>query len=292
MGRKFSWQVVKAYIRTIMRVDITSMFFNSKIEGKTATPAWSTSIGENDIRSYKLGVSQLIDSLTLNVCIDKEHLDLSGGSDSCDLLYFCVFDQVSVNGILLPDISYIIYLVREHSNSHEGRIRLCYPPYAKYTKKDGTIVWNENSNKEIAKSIGCTPNGCWFVYDISVVNQHTLNFDTKVVNNSEPVIYKGESKDRSAIWNGMLSENNDIPSEKKLGEILGQMYKTADTGFQVASIYVFGVKYGKYLSGCSLKNIIQFADLSSSFESELSKAYKLYQSISKNKYNPLCINKN
>ena len=28
-----------------MRTDVTSMFFNSSIEGKTATPAWGTSIG-------------------------------------------------------------------------------------------------------------------------------------------------------------------------------------------------------------------------------------------------------
>ena len=37
-----------------MKVDITSMFFNSKIEGKTATPAWGTSIGQNESRDCRI----------------------------------------------------------------------------------------------------------------------------------------------------------------------------------------------------------------------------------------------
>ena len=37
-----------------MRIDITSMFFNSKIEGKTATAAWGTSIGQNKSRGCRV----------------------------------------------------------------------------------------------------------------------------------------------------------------------------------------------------------------------------------------------
>ena len=37
-----------------MKIDITSMFFNSRIEGQTATPAWGTSIGQNKSRDCRI----------------------------------------------------------------------------------------------------------------------------------------------------------------------------------------------------------------------------------------------
>ena len=37
-----------------MKVDVTSMFFNSSIEGKTATAAWGTSIGQNASKSCRI----------------------------------------------------------------------------------------------------------------------------------------------------------------------------------------------------------------------------------------------
>ena len=37
-----------------MKIDITSMFFNSRIEGQTATPAWGTSIGQNKSRACRI----------------------------------------------------------------------------------------------------------------------------------------------------------------------------------------------------------------------------------------------
>ena len=37
-----------------MRTDVTSMFFNSSIEGKTATPAWGTSIGQSKQRKCRI----------------------------------------------------------------------------------------------------------------------------------------------------------------------------------------------------------------------------------------------
>lgn len=54
-----------------MKVDVTSMFFNSSIKGGTATAAWGTSIGQNESKSCKIetekdGVIDFIMSKRLN----------------------------------------------------------------------------------------------------------------------------------------------------------------------------------------------------------------------------------
>lgn len=42
-----------------MKVDVTSMFFNSSIRGGTATPAWGTSIGQNASKSCKIETERM-----------------------------------------------------------------------------------------------------------------------------------------------------------------------------------------------------------------------------------------
>lgn len=37
-----------------MKVDVNSMFFNSKIKGKTATPAWGSSIGQSKTKECRI----------------------------------------------------------------------------------------------------------------------------------------------------------------------------------------------------------------------------------------------
>lgn len=55
-----------------MKVDVTSMFFNSSIKGGTATAAWGTSIGQNASKSCKIetekdGVIDFIIGMTYNL---------------------------------------------------------------------------------------------------------------------------------------------------------------------------------------------------------------------------------
>lgn len=61
--------------------------------------------------------------------------------------------------------------------------------------------------KEMASALGCTENGCWFVYDISVVNQDELHFSAIVVNPDHPMVYKGRSRDRSRAWADMVYDS-------------------------------------------------------------------------------------
>ena len=101
-----------------MKVDVTSMFFNSSIEGKTATAAWGTSIGQNASKSCRIetgkeGVVDFVIGMTYKSTTNFESLDISKGSSNRELLMLSSFDKVYINGNKLEDAKYHVILVKE-----------------------------------------------------------------------------------------------------------------------------------------------------------------------------------
>ena len=191
-----------------MRIDITSMFFNSKIEGKTATAAWGTSIGQNKSRNcriddYKQEIVDMVIGMTYKSISDWDNLDVSKGSPDRDIIKCAVFDDVYINDKKVDDAQYVLLLVREHSQSHEGRLLVSYAPYITYKG-----IPNQNCIDLMQNLIGCTQDGCWFVYDISIKNQSELHFSAVVVNATSPMVYEGTSKERSDAWKSMIPCDN------------------------------------------------------------------------------------
>jgi len=191
-----------------MKVDITSMFFNSRIEGQTATPAWGTSIGQSKLRACRIDdmkqeVVDMVIGMTYKSVSDLTKLDVAKGSSDREILICSVFDDIYVNGISIKEAQYTLLLVREHSKSHEGRLIISYAPY---------ITFNGISNQicidRIQDAIGCTHEGCWFVYEISIRNQSELHFKAVVVNADKPMVYSGTttSKQRSDEWKSLIPD--------------------------------------------------------------------------------------
>lgn len=267
-----------------MNIDITSFFFNSSIEGGTATCAWGTSIGQNAtkecrVEDEKPGVLELLTGMVYKSCADTSKLDISAGSSQRDLLICSLFEKVFVNGIRLDGCKFIITLVRELSPSHKGRLIISYPSYAKY---DNEPI-NKNTIDKMATAIGCTATGCWFVYDISVRNQDELHFSSIVVDAEKPQVYTGSSSTRSKYWQSLIPDNKDY-SLAELGAILKNMYDNAESGKQVAMLFVFVFQYGQYLVDIyKSKEIIDAAGLSSSYSTEIDKAYNVYRYVTKKK---------
>lgn len=202
-----------------MKVDVTSMFFNSSIEGKTATAAWGTSIGQNASKSCRIetgkeGVVDFVVGMTYKSTTNFESLDISKGSSNRELLMLSSFDKVYINGNKLEDAKYHVILVKELSNSHYGRLIISYAPY---------ITFEGHSNEEtielMQNALGCSPEGCWFVYDISIKNQDELHFAAVVVNPEHPMIYQGTSRERSLEWNALIGQDVEvfeIPDDKQV----------------------------------------------------------------------------
>lgn len=190
-----------------MKIDITSMFFNSSVNG-TATAAWRTSIGQNKTKQCRIesdvpGVTDIVVGMMHLLKDDfstKSHMTRGGNND--ELLISSVFEKVYINGNRLKDCKYVLSIVREHTVSHEGRKELCYSPNLCY----GDDIANSEAIKKMATALGCTEDGCWFVYDISVKNQDELHFSAIVVDPESPADYDCGGAERSNIWNMMVAE--------------------------------------------------------------------------------------
>lgn len=193
-----------------MNIDITSFFFNSTIEGATATCAWGTSIGQSKSKECRIetdsfGVNDFLAGLLYKSKSDIENFDLSKGSKNREYLIRSIFDKVFVNGIRVKNKSFIVLLARENTASHSGRLIISYPPYASY-KNDDMYVSNEATIAEMFNVLGCKQYGCWFSYDISVVNQDELHFSCVVVNKDNNMVYRGKSSERSAEWASLIPD--------------------------------------------------------------------------------------
>ena len=193
-----------------MNIDITSFFFNSTIEGATATCAWGTSIGQSKSKECRIetdsfGVNDFLAGLVYKSKSDIENFDLSKGSKNREYLIRSIFDKVFVNGIRVKDKSFIVLLARENTASHPGRLIISYPPYASY-KNDKVFMYvsNEATIAEMFNVLECKQSGCWFSYDISVVNQDELHFSCVVVNKDHDMVYRGKSSERSAKWASLI----------------------------------------------------------------------------------------
>lgn len=211
-----------------MKIDITSMFFNSRIEGQTATPAWGTSIGQNKSRAcriddFKKDVVDMVIGMTYKSVADLSNLDISKGSGNRDIVTCSVFENVYINNKKIENTQYVLLLVREHSKSHDGRLLISYAPYIKYNG-----IENQSCIDLMQQKLGCTSEGCWFVYDISIKNQSELYFSAVVVNASAPMVYSNsiKSKNRSEEWKALIPADGEIDSilQKTLNESLQQIF--------------------------------------------------------------------
>ena len=196
-----------------MKADKTSMFFNATIKDGSATPPWCTSVGQSKSNSCKfdddLSVKEFIIGMNYKLKTDVSNLDITEGSSTRELMFFSVFDKVFINGVKLQNENFILLLVKEHTKSHEGRLLVSYPIYAKY-KKDGIIIHNKAVMEKMAIELNCE-SGCWFVYDITIKEQDELHFHAVVVD-EKPQEYESSSN-RNTKWNELLDKWLD---EKKL----------------------------------------------------------------------------
>lgn len=268
-----------------MTIDITSFFFNSSIEGATATSAWGTSIGQSKskecrIEDEKPGVLELLTGMLYKSVADKSRVDLSAGSPNREVLLCSLFDKVYINNQLLEGHSFVLIMVRERSKSHDGRLLISYPPYAIV---DGNPI-NQSAIDAMATNIGCTSDGCWFVHDISIRHQDELHFSSIVVDKDKPKVYTGTSKQRSEEWNNLVEVKREY-TLPELGAILKDMYDNAESGKQVAMIYIFVFKYGEHLVDIyKSSELIAAAGLNASYYAEVDKAYNIYRFAAKKRY--------
>ena len=190
-----------------MKIDNTSLFFNSTIVSGSATCAWSTSIGQSKRNKCRIddsdAIKEFMVGMNYKIQTDQTNLDISHGSSSRELLFFSIFEKVFINNVKIDDAKFILLFFKEHTASHEGRLLISYPNYAKYTNEEYNVN-NGLTMSRMAEFIKCV-SGCWFVYDISIKNQDELYF-TAIVVDTSPRAYSSSSE-RAKHWDQLVQED-------------------------------------------------------------------------------------
>lgn len=257
-----------------MKIDNTSMFFNASIEGGTATAAWATAVGQSKNNGYRFnnaipGLVNFIIGLNYKIynLSENEDLDITKGSETRELLYFSLFDKVFVNNSRVENTNFIILLVKEHSKSHDGRILISYPNYARITKDKKTLYSNQYAINKIAETINCS-NGCWFVHNLTIKNQDELHFSAVVVD-VEPKIYS-KSQIRKKEWDLLVDDFNTIdisPNQDKFD------ISSFQNACKTAGLVYSDKLITRFVSSLLTKPFVILTGLSGSGKTKLAQAY-------------------
>ena len=112
-------------------------------------------------------------------------------------------------------------------------------------------------------------------YHLSVLNNKFYKLPTNTKVDIKKYIKIKDSK--------VENRNFTIP---ELGNILKKMYSNAENKMQVASIHIFGIKYGKNIIQKAFKSldIVKAAGINESYSTELQKALNIYRCLEQNSY--------
>lgn len=181
-----------------MKIDITSMFFNSDIVGQTATPAWRTALGQSKTNSLRIktsnpGVTELLVGMTYCAQHDLTRLNLNGASG--DVVTCSLFTKLYINGQSVGGSQYVMLIVRDNSTTWNGRLQLCYSPRLAYNDID-----NNAAIERMFTTLGCSQSASLFVYDITIENQDELHFSAVILDKNAPKSYTCTSTERSEQW--------------------------------------------------------------------------------------------
>lgn len=196
-----------------MRIDTTSLAFGYQVLAGGATPNWATSLGQG--KEHKINIDSSIDELLrgmvycsvslekISTKIGKGGKLVSGAEKDSPILIGSVFSRIYVNDVFIPNSKFILIVTRDTSDSHAGRLRLKYGPSNTY--KDGFNTYsNSDFYNQVKNRLSIVDAACWFVSDISILNQNELHLSAVVVNPNGPETYQ-TGADLHAAWDKLIS---------------------------------------------------------------------------------------
>ena len=197
-----------------MNLDLGSFAFGSSLKSGSGTPSWGTALGQSkpDYKFTYLGVEPIIIGMvycsvplkTINLPLGKGgHIYNASELEECQLA--ALFRKVYINGTKV-NYPFIIVLVKENSDSHNGRKSVKYSDKNSY-KFGGVNYSNQEFIRQARTTLGLENDACWFIYNLEVYNQDELHMSAVVVDEKNSVEYENSSK-RSDIWNSLIPDKN------------------------------------------------------------------------------------
>ncbi len=182
-----------------MILNLHSLAFNTYTATGGGNPAWGTEMGQGE--GYRFNFEDANEFVTALVYKsfpspkERVYCPLGKGGNQADDYDFVVgslFEKVFVNGVKVNGKFLLLITKKLVGANHVGRMTLKYNPRMTL---DG-INYNESCYNEMAKTIGVSQSGSWFVSQINVRNQDELHFTAHILNADASITFS-DSEDRS-----------------------------------------------------------------------------------------------
>ena len=211
-----------------MKLDFKSLAFGYSLNNGVSTPAWETSLGQG--KGYKINdkdtINELVKGLiykavppkTISYKKGRGGNVVNGNDDNSGLVIAAVFDKVFINDTEISNGKFVLLVIKDDAESHKGRLKLKYGRDNKYTI-NGESVTNDDFIKRVQEQLGLASDACWFVTDISVVDQDQLILKTTIINRDGSEEYI-DSNDLHAAWDEYYEDESkvDLNANLKIGD--------------------------------------------------------------------------
>ena len=208
-----------------MKIDFATLSFGYRITIGGGTPNWATALGQG--KEYKINEDPAINEIlkgmvysaaplsSISTKIGKGGRTVKGDAPDSPMVLAAVFSKVYVNETLIDNGKFILLITRDDSESHAGRLRLKYGPANSYNQGNFEYT-NEGFFKKVKKQFGMAEDACWFVYDISIINQNELVLKSVFVNKEGSVDYE-TTADQHAAWDALMPSDGESTSNIESG---------------------------------------------------------------------------
>ena len=213
-----------------MKVDLNALCSSNFVinkENSSGTSVGSTKLSIQRDNIYLVaseadyaGFNELVAGLLQKSHSDFDNLKYDGMSKKREITLFSVFDDIWVNGKPLKDAKYIFAFVRENNTTHDKRTHLCFAPYLTYRDYS-----NQTTISKMLREIGCSESGCWFISDISIKDQQSVQFSIVIVNPDGTEYYESTSE-RRKVW----EEHREKQFARKKNSVQKIYFGTPGTG--------------------------------------------------------------
>ena len=266
-----------------MKINIGSFMFNIDLKSG-GTPSWGTELGQKAGYNFdvdKLGVD--IFASMINNSIDLSLFDCKlgkgGKSENYDILIASLFDKVFVNNQLIKNAKFLLFIVREHNKSHNGRKELKYSRDAKYQG----ISYNNECIIKIKEQFNLQDDSPWIVTNIDFLKQNELHFKAYFFDGDKKTF--SIAKDRTAWVNSNIDQLDIQYKDEKLRFLIEKFNKVnCMINQRWSAIHYFAFIYFKELEEVNLNELynklgINEAVKYDSFKLEIEKAMKLAKNV-------------
>lgn len=190
-----------------MILNLHSLAFNTETASGGGNPAWGTEMGQGDGYRFHFEDSDEFITALVYMSVQDPQKRITcplgkGGGQAADYEFVLgsLFDKIFVNGLKVKGKFVLLVVKKLVGANHVGRRTLKYSPRMTLDGKN----YNDECYKEMARLLGVSEKGSWFVSEIKVRNQDELHFTAHILDANNKIVF-ADSEDRSRKLQEKLS---------------------------------------------------------------------------------------